>query len=78
MLRGIFLPKRDEVTREWKKLQREEFNDPYCSPNIQVIKLRMGWVRQVERMGRGEVYTGFWWGKLTKRGHLEDIDIPVC
>jgi hypothetical protein len=22
--------------------------------------------------GRGEVYTGFWWGNLMVRGHLED------
>jgi hypothetical protein len=23
-------------------------------------------------MGRGEVYTGFWWGNPRKRDHLED------
>jgi hypothetical protein len=22
--------------------------------------------------GRGEVYTGFWWGNLRERDHLED------
>jgi len=22
--------------------------------------------------GRGEVHTGFWWGNLTERDHLED------
>jgi hypothetical protein len=26
-------------------------------------------------MGRGEVYTGFWWGNLRKRDHLRDPDI---
>jgi len=33
-LRGIFVPMRDEVTREWRKLHNEELNDMYCSPNI--------------------------------------------
>jgi len=23
-------------------------------------------------MGRGEMYTGFWWGNLRERDHLED------
>jgi len=27
--------------------------------------------------GRGEVYTGFWWGKLSERNHLEDPGIDV-
>ena len=26
----------------------------------------------VARMGRGETYTGFWWGNLRERGHLGD------
>jgi len=26
-------------------------------------------------LGQGEVYTGFWFGNLRKRGHLEDIGI---
>ena len=25
--------------------------------------------------GRVEVYTGFWWGNLRERDHLEDADI---
>jgi hypothetical protein len=25
--------------------------------------------------GRGEVYTGFWWGKLRERDHLEDAGV---
>jgi len=42
VLRGIFGPKRDEVTGEWRKLHNEEFNDLYCSPNIfRVIKSRI-------------------------------------
>jgi len=34
VLRRIFGPKRDEVTRKWRKLHNEELNDLYCSPDI--------------------------------------------
>jgi hypothetical protein len=41
VLRRIFGPKRDEVTGEWRKLNKEDFNDLYSSPNIvRVIKSR--------------------------------------
>jgi hypothetical protein len=39
VLRGLFGPKRDEVTGEWKKLHSEKIKDPYSSPNfVQVTK----------------------------------------
>jgi len=34
VLRRIFGPRTDEVTREWRKLHNEELNDLYSSPNI--------------------------------------------
>jgi len=41
VLRKIYVPKRDEVTGEWRKLHNEELNDLYSSPNvIGVIKSR--------------------------------------
>jgi len=40
VLRRLFGPKRDEVTREWRKLHNEELSDPNSSPNIvRIIKL---------------------------------------
>jgi len=34
MLMRIFGPKKGKVTREWRKLDNEELNDLYSSPNI--------------------------------------------
>jgi hypothetical protein len=52
VLRGIFGPKRDEVTGEWGKLHNEELIDLYCSPNINrvIISRRMRWAGHVTRM----------------------------
>jgi hypothetical protein len=39
VLMGIFGPKRDEATDEWRRLHNEELNDLYSSPNlIRLIK----------------------------------------
>jgi len=53
VLRRIFGPRRDEVTREWRKLHNEELNELYWSPNIvRVIKSRrMRWMGHIARMG---------------------------
>jgi hypothetical protein len=34
VLRGIFGPKRDEVTGEWRKLYKEELDEMYSSAYI--------------------------------------------
>jgi hypothetical protein len=42
VLRRIFGPKRNEMTGKWRKLQNEELNGLYSSPNIvRVLKSRM-------------------------------------
>jgi len=45
VLRRIFGPKRDEVTRKWRKLNNEELNELYSTPIVvRVIKSRrMRW-----------------------------------
>jgi hypothetical protein len=53
VLRGIFGPKRDEVTGEWRKLHSEELHNLYSSPdNIRQVKSRrMRWAGHVACMG---------------------------
>jgi hypothetical protein len=53
VLRRIFGPKRDEVTRGWKKLLNEELHNLHSLPDIvMVIKSRwMRWARHVACMG---------------------------
>jgi len=52
VLRRIFGPKRDEVTREWRKLHNE-LDDLCCSPYIVgMIKLRrIRWAGHITCMG---------------------------
>ena len=53
MLLRLFVPRRDEVTGECRRLLNEELSDLYSSPNIVwVIKSkRMRWAGHVLRMG---------------------------
>ena len=61
VLRRVYGPRRNEVTREWRKLYNEEFNNLYSSPNIVwVIKSRrMRWEGHVAHMEGDEAYIGF-------------------
>jgi hypothetical protein len=44
VVRRIFVPKRDEVTGDWKKLHNEELHNLYSSPNIIVeLSSQGGW-----------------------------------
>ena len=76
MLR-MFGPKMDDVTGDWRRLRTEELYALYSSANIiRAIKSRrIGWAGYVARMGDREVHTGFWWGDVMERDHLEDVGV---
>jgi hypothetical protein len=76
VLRKIFGPKREE-DGSWRKLHNDELHSVYCSPNIvRVIKSRrLRWAGHMARMGRGEVFTGFWLGGPKGKDHWEDIGV---
>ena len=76
VLRRIFGPKRDEVTREWRKLHIEEIYDLYCSPNIvRVIidKNKMDGACMGERKGVHRVSVG----KSEGKNHLGETGLHV-
>jgi hypothetical protein len=55
VLRGIFGPKRDDITGQWRKLHSGELHNLYSSPDIirQIKSRRMTWAEHVARMGEG-------------------------
>jgi len=56
----MFGPKRENVTREWRKLHSKELHDIYSLPVIRVNKSKsMRWARHVARIGRTEMHGGF-------------------
>jgi hypothetical protein len=65
MIRTIFGPKRDEVTRLWRKLQIEELNDLYSSLSI-VRVINSGRMRRAEHVARMGERRGVYRGLLGK------------
>jgi len=62
VLRRIFGPKMDEVTRDWRKLHNEKLHDLYSSLKIVrvIISRRLRWAGHVARMGERRAYTVYW------------------
>jgi hypothetical protein len=74
VLRRIFRPKRDEVTREWRKLHKEELHYLHSSSDIirQMKLRRIRWSGHVARIGEERKCTRFWWESPKERDHSED------
>ena len=80
VLRRIFGPRRDEVTGEWRRLDNEELNGLYSSPNIvRVIKSRrMRWAGYVARMEEESPLSSpirAWWGNRRERDRWGDLGV---
>ena len=77
LLRRIYGARRDEVTRDWRRLHNEELNDLYCSPNIVwVIKSRrMRWAGHVARMGEERGVYRVLVGKPEGKNHWGDLGV---
>jgi hypothetical protein len=77
VVRGVFGPKRDEVTGEWRKLHNEELSDLYSLPNIvRVVKSRrMRWAGHIARVGERRGVYRVLVGKPGERDHWGDPDL---
>jgi hypothetical protein len=73
VLRGIFGPKRDEITAEWRKLHSGELHNLYSASDIarQIKSRRMRWAGHVARMGEGRNVYRVLVGKPEGKGPLE-------
>jgi hypothetical protein len=84
VLRRIFGPERDDVTRGWRILYNEELLCLYFSPYIiRMIKSRrMRWTGHVARMGEMRNNTKFWFkggkplGRPRRRG-ADNIEMDI-
>ena len=57
------------------RLRNEKLYDMYSSPNIRVIKSRMGWAGMWGVWKIGEAHIQFWWGDMRVTDHSEDLSM---
>jgi hypothetical protein len=71
VLRGIFGPKRDEVTGGWRKMHNGELHNFYSSSRIirMTNSKRMRLAGNVAGISRRGMYIGYWRESQKKRDH---------
>jgi hypothetical protein len=74
VLRGMFGPKRDEVTGEWRRLHNGEFRNLNSSSDIirQIKSRKMRCAGHLACMGEGRNVCRVLMGKPVEKDHLED------
>jgi hypothetical protein len=76
MLRNVFGPQTEEITREWRKFHIEKPNDfvplnKYLDEKIEDKKC----AGLVAHMGQTALHTRFVWRSLKASHHLEGLDV---
>jgi hypothetical protein len=72
VVRTMFVPKKDKVTEEWRKLHYEELHNLYSSPDIftQFTSRTMRWAGHVARTGEEERIVQDFGGKALRKRPL--------
>jgi hypothetical protein len=77
VLRKVFGHKKEEVTKEWRRLHNEELNDLYSVANtVRVVKSRrMRWAGHVACVGEERGVHRVLVESLRERGHWGNQDV---
>jgi hypothetical protein len=69
VLRSVFRPRRDEGTRDCRRLHNEKLHNLNTSPSVIGMdkSRKMKWAGYIARMERKEMRIGYWWGIQKER-----------
>ena len=60
-----------ELAGDWSNLHGWELHDLHSSADLFGLPSEVKWSGNLGK--RREVHTGFWWGSLMERGHMEEV-----
>jgi hypothetical protein len=75
VLRRIFVPKRDEVTAEWRELHNDELRDLYSSPTRINNEVEKGKIDRACSTNERGMNVKYWRESQKERNHWEDQDV---